>query len=505
MSALEIVDVTKTFQGNAALDAVSVQVEQGEIHALLGGNGSGKSTLVKILAGVYQADAGHIARQGRQLAGSDVTPTLARDFGLRFVHQSSSVFPSMTIAENFAFGDHFPTRAGHVRWKELHEKTRAALERYEIDAEPMTPLESLRPADQTMVTIARALADADDATDLVLVLDEPTASLPAHEVDIVLNALRRCADRGQSIVFVSHRLDEVLQVADAVTVLRDGIRVVSRSTEGLTEPQLIEHIVGRPLEQVYTAPHAASRGIAAKVRNLAGGPIQDVSFDVFEGEVLGIAGLLGTGRTELLQMMFGAQHSSGGTVELGGSPVRLRDPASAIRQGIVYVPEDRRADAAFEELTIRENLSASTLGGYWERFRFRHDREKSDARRSMSDFRIRARGDRQNLSELSGGNQQKVIMGRALRTAPRLLLLDEPSQGVDVGARADIYAAVRDAAQSATSVIVVTSDFEELAQVCDRVLILRNGTIADELVGNEITRDRITELVFSAGLQAEER
>ncbi|GAA4701370.1 sugar ABC transporter ATP-binding protein [Pseudonocardia yuanmonensis] len=499
MTALAVRGVTKTFGATRALDNVSFEVRTGQIHGLLGGNGSGKSTLIKIMAGVYTADAGELQVGDRSVAADATSPARARQSGLRFVHQSTSTFPELTLAENIAIGDRFPTSAGRVRWSELRRYTAQLLERFEIDAHPRDRLGDLRPADQTMVAIARALQD-DTAGLSVLVLDEPTASLPEHEVSVLLDALRRYAAAGQTILYVSHRMDEVLSLTDAMTVLRDGQHVITCSTEGMTEAEMVSHIVGRPVERVFAEPAADPDTVGEpvlEVDGLAGGPLRGIDLNVRAGEIVGIAGLLGTGRTELLRMIFGDHPVEAGTIRLEGSTVRPRTPGEAMRLGIAHVPEHREAEAAFLDMSVRENLSAAEVVKYWVGGRLDRRRERRDADRAIADFAVRTAGQDALMSSLSGGNQQKVVLARWLRRNPRLLLLDEPTQGVDVGARADVYAAIRAAVNDGMAAVVVSSDFDELAHACDRVLVLRDGRVTAEVRGDDLHRHRLTELVYT--------
>lgn len=498
---LRISHLSKTFPGTKALDDVSLEVRRGEIHALLGGNGSGKSTLIKILAGVYQGDpGGEISVGAHRWPAEAASPAKARSADLHFVHQNPGVFPDLTVSENLAIGRGFETGPLKViKWRSTHRRTERLLERFHIRATPQTPVAALRPADRTMIAIARALQDQEGAHEGVLVLDEPTASLPAPEVDLLLDALRRYAADGQTILYVSHRLDEVLGISDRVTVLRDGRHAGTVDTDQVDEAGLIEMIVGRSLDRVFPDMPEPSQGeVALEVRGLRTGPLQDVTFSLKRREVLGIAGLLGSGRSELLQAIFGAQPIEAGEILLEGRPVRFSHPRHAIRAGVAYVPEDRAADAAFADMSVRENLSAARVGQYFRGLRLRHRLERDDARRSIREFLVKTPTDAAPLSTLSGGNQQKVIMARWLRLAPSILLLDEPTQGVDVNARAEIYSLVRAAVEAGTSVIVVTSDFEELAHVCDRALVLRNGRVAAELLPPQIDSGRLTELAYTA-------
>ena len=496
-TALAVRGLSKTYAGNLALDSLFMQIRPGEIHALLGGNGSGKSTTIKILAGVVPADPGGEISIGEESVGvSDWTPARAHAAGLRFVHQQPAVFLEMSVAENLALGADFPRGVGgRVDWKALHEHTAALLAKWQIPATPRTPLMALRAADRARVAIVRAMQDMDDATRGILVLDEPTAALPEAEVDSLLEALRGYAAAGLSILYVSHRLDEVLSVADRVTVLRDGRKVDTVDAQGLTEADLIEMIVGKPLDRLYPA-QAAERNEDAElvVRGLRGGPLLDVDLTLRKGEVLGIAGLLGSGRSELLRMLFGAYPIDSGEVMLEGAAYRPATPGEAMKAGVAYVPEDRQADALLLGETVRHNLSAGQSKSYFRRLMFRHGLERSDSQRSISDFLIRVVTDQQPIETLSGGNQQKVVMARWLRRRPKVLLLDEPTQGVDVGARQEIYQLIRKATAEGTSVILVVSEPEELAHASDRVAVLRGGRITT-VVDGPVDAHKLTELI----------
>lgn len=496
-SALTITGLSKAYAGTLALDGVDIDIRPGEIHALLGGNGSGKSTLIKCLAGVVTPEPGGHLEVGDRTSDAEAwTAEDAYAAGLRFVHQQPAVFPDLSIAENIAFGSRFPrTRTGSISWKALHTRTALLLASYHVDADPTTPLGALRAADRTRVAIIRAIQDREDANTGVLVLDEPTAALPPSEVRHLLDSLRRYAAAGQTILYVSHRLDEVLSVADRVTVLRDGKKVATVDAGGLTESDLVELIVGRPLDRLFPE-HVETQDadVVLSARGLAGGPLKDVSFDLHRGEVLGVAGLLGSGRSELLRMLFGAYPVSGGTMTLDGRAIAHRSPGEAMNGGIAYVPEERHADALFQGESVRHNMTAGAAGHYFSGLRFSHDREKSDSRDAIRRFLIRVGSDQQPVDTLSGGNAQKVVLARWLRRKPAVLLLDEPTQGVDIGARSEIYSLVREATRNGTSVLLVASDPEELAHACDRVLVLRDGRIATS-VQQPLEAHRLTELL----------
>jgi ribose transport system ATP-binding protein len=500
--ALRVERLTKRYPGTLAVDDVSISVERGTVHCLLGGNGSGKSTLIKVLAGVEEGEPEGRVVVGTHMVSADrVSPAWARDNGLHFVHQIPAVFPGLSVAENMAIGSGFPTLpTGTIRWRGLRRHTQAVLDRFEVNARPNSLIRDLRPADRTMVAIARALQHQSSATEGVLVLDEPTSPLPRHEVDLLLSALRRYARAGQTILFVTHRLDEVLKIADRVSVLRDGRLVATLDRDQLTEDRLVELIVGRALDRAMAeVGEVSADNPVLEVEELSGGPLRGVNLTLRRGEILGIAGLLGSGRSELLKMLFGAYPIAFGTIKVDGHEVRFKDVDEAMVAGLAFVPEDRW-ESAFGDLNVRENLSAADIGQYWKLLRFHHRAEARDARRSIGEFSIKASNDSQSFATLSGGNQQKVILARWLRRRPKLLLLDEPTQGVDINARSEIYGMIRKAVGRGTSVIVVTSDLEELARVVDRAVVLRDGHIVAEVRPPELSPARLTELVLSSSL-----
>jgi ribose transport system ATP-binding protein len=501
---LRVTDVYKAFGGTQALAGVSFELAKGSVHALLGGNGSGKSTVIKILAGVYEADAGDLEFGDQRIDAPAMTPSRARDAGLRFVHQQQSTFPELTVAENLAIGNGFETGAiGRVRWSALHRRTAGVLERFHIDAKPRMLLGELNPAAQAMVIIARALQDQEGEHDGVLILDEPTASLPKAEVDLLLAALKRYAADGQTILYVTHRLEEVKAIADRATIFRDGHVAATVEASEMTHQGLVELIMGRKVEEIMSglSDAARERDALVRVRGLSGGPIADASFDLGVGEIVGIAGLLGSGRSTLLRMLFGEAEVAGGTIELKGETIAPASPGDAISAGIAYVPEDRLRDAAFVDMSVTENLGITTTGRYFRGARLRHRSERTDAAELMERYAVKAAGPSAPFASMSGGNQQKVILARWMRRQPSVLLLDEPTQGVDVGARADIWQLVRKAVDEGATALVVSSDVEELPRVCDRVLVLREGRIITELSGPDLTEERLDHLLLAEGVQ----
>jgi ABC-type sugar transport system ATPase subunit len=500
--ALAVERLAKRFGPTRALQDVSFAVGRRRVHGLIGGNGSGKSTLIKILAGVHRADPGGVVRIGGVAIAADaMTPSTAMRNGLRFVHQDPGVFSELTVAENLAIGSAsgFPAPHGRIAWRRLRAAAAEVLERFEVDARPSDRLGDLRPAQRTMVAIARALQDRHGGGS-VLLLDEPTASLPDHEVETLLSAIRHYAAAGETIIYVSHRLEEVLAIVDDVTVLRDGRHVMTRAAQGLTTDDLVAAIVGRALDLRAPLDGGTSPGrVRVAVEGIAGGPLHDVSLAVRAGEIVGLAGLLGAGRSELLRMIFGALDRERGAMMLDGEPYDPSSPADAMRAGVAFVSEDRASDAAFLDLSVTANLSIVQLERYRRGIRLRRRAERADADRAIDDFGIRAPGCDAPLAALSGGNQQKVIVARWLRRAPKLLLLDEPTQGVDVGARAELYDLIAAARADGLAVLLASSDLDELAHVSDRVLVLRDGRIAAQADGSGITAHHITELLHTEG------
>lgn len=501
VSAISVRGVSKTFAGTRALAGVDLDIRPGEIRALCGGNGSGKSTLIKILSGVYHADEGGSVCVGdQQVAAHEMNPSSADNLGIRTVHQDLAVFPDLTVAENFGFGVGFQTdRLGRIKWGRQKSLAKKLIDEFEIPAEPGTRLGNLTLAARTQVAIARALR-GDEGTPSLLILDEPTAALPIREVALLLDSLRRLAAKGQAILYVSHRLDEVLTLCDRISILRDGALIETKPAVEYTESSLIEAMLGRSVEQVLPRPaHEVGRDPVVEISHLTTGPLQNVSLAAYPGEVLGIAGLLGSGRSRLLRTLFGLNQPDSGEITLLGKNVAFERPDQAMAAGVAMVPENRVEDANFPELSVEENLTATVVKRYFRRLHIATRAARMDATALSRAFKVKTASVRVPMTALSGGNQQKVIMARWLRREPKLLLLDEPTQGVDAGARADIYALVREATSAGAAAIVVASDFEELAHVADRVLVLRRGRIVAELKGDRITAHSLTELSMAEG------
>jgi ribose transport system ATP-binding protein len=455
--------------------------------------------LIQVLAGIVPGDPGGEIEAGGQTVASDgVTPRWARGAGLSFVHQDLGLFDSLSVAENLCADRSYPTSAGRIRWGALRRAAQQDLDRFGVRVRAEAPLGSLRPVERTLVAIVRALRGRADEDIGVLVLDEPTARLPDAEVERLLGSLRELVAQGQTILYVSHRLDEVLGIASSVTVLRDGQHVVTRDCDGLGEAELAALIAGRRLAAEGVRASAAVEGPPMlEVRELAGGPLRGVSFALGQREVLGVAGLVGSGRTSLLESVFGVWPRTGGEVLVDGRPLHGGDIGAAIAAGMAYVPEDRVAEGSFLDMGIPENLSAPHTRRYRTRLGFRHGAERRDAARIVAEYGVRAPRLTAPLHALSGGNQQKVAVARWMRPEPRILILDEPTQGVDVGARADIHRHIGDAVRGGCSVLLVSSDLDELTLLADRVVVLAAGRITRELARPGLDRHTLAEAIYA--------
>jgi ribose transport system ATP-binding protein len=506
MNAVDVIGVSKTFPGQKALDDVSLSVRAGEVHALLGENGSGKSTLIKVLAGVYLPDSGSdvLVRGERLPLGS---PQASHDAGLRFVHQKLGVIPQMNAVENVALEGGFARRA-FIDWQTQAELTQSLLARLGITMDIWRPLAECRPVERSAVAIARALRPPRDdgrirSDDVPLVvLDEPTSSLPAAEVRQLFALVRDLSAQGVAVIYVSHRLDEIFDIADRVSVLRDGRLRATSDMEGLTREDLIRMIVGRELASSWERPvrHAApEREVAMSVRDLSAERIHDVSFDVRRGEIVGIVGVAGSGRELMARTLAGALLPERGRLTVGGRTLPVITPHATMKAGLMLALGNTQPNAAIGEFSTRENLTLAALGRYSRPGRLFRRREERGAGEWMTALDVRPADPDRLYRLLSGGNQQKVILGRWLHAGPTVLLLDEPTAGVDVGARQAIYALIAEQAANGLSVVVCSSDLEDIVSLCDRALVLRDGSIAAELAGDQLNEHRLlTESVGAA-------
>jgi ABC-type sugar transport system ATPase subunit len=473
------------------LHDVSLTVGASEIVAIVGHNGSGKSTLVKILAGVYEPDPG-AAIEVRDSTGRILTDAAARD-ELHFIHQDLGLVDLLTTVENLGLSrppargrDLAPTHRGDER---RHAQELVA--RFGANFDTTLPVGRLSPAERAIVAIARAL-DGWTKPDNVLVLDEPTTAFHGDEVELLFEAVRRIARAGAGVVFISHRLDEILGLADRVVVLRDGQVVADEPASSLDHDKIVRLIVGRPIEEVDIDHNAARPEPVLTVRNLCGGAIRDLSLSLKAGEIVGVSGILGSGRDELAPLLFGARHRAGGDIEVAGEDLVSDDMAAAIDAGMAFVPGDRWRSGAVMPLSVRENLTLPMLSPLQGRFgALNRSAERADTAYWVRAIGLRPPDPEQPLNLFSGGNQQKVVLAKWLRTRPLVLLLEEPTQGVDVGAQSAIYELIVEAARTGCGVLVCSSDVKELVLLCDRVLILNGGRIVTEVPRHLLTEERL--------------
>jgi ribose transport system ATP-binding protein len=495
--ALQIIGLSKTFPGQRALDDVDLTVAAGEIHALVGQNGSGKSTVVKVVAGYHAPDAGATATvDGVEFELGSAPAALAA--GLRFVHQDLGLVESMTVSDNFKMMQ-AQRRLTPLRRRDDRIAAGAALRELGYDIDPAAVVADLAESERTAVAVARALDGADEAATFpLLVLDEATAALPGPEVQRLFRALRRIAERGTAILFISHYLDEVLGIADVVTVLRDGRKVTTTATDGVSHERLANLMLGRELvadaaanTRVTSGPAGAKPVLVA--RGVGGADLLPIDLDVAPGEVLGVAGLTGSGRDELASLL-GGRLPRVGELTVNDTIVAPMAPHKAIDAGLCYVPADRGNDALFRMESVRNNLTISDLSPFWSRGRLQSGDEQAHAKVWIEELDIKPARSDIVVGELSGGNQQKVVMARWFRCSPKVLVLDEPTQGVDVGSKADIYRIVDLATDRGTATIVCSSDSAELERLCSRVLVLHRGAVVAELQGTDVTAERIEEI-----------
>jgi ribose transport system ATP-binding protein len=503
--ALAASGLTKRFGGVIALDRVRLTIERGEVHALLGENGSGKSTLVKILAGFHAPERGGRLEIDGVPAHVPLRPGEAQAFGLSFVHQDLGLISSLSVLENLRLGELASRRGWYVSWPAERARARRAFERFGIALDPRARVGALSPVDQALLAVVRAVEDLERGpngrrTGGVLVLDEPTVFLARAETTLLFDLLREIAARGGSVLLVSHELAEVASVADRATVIRDGRNVGTVAMAGVSERELAEMILGRALRAFQPARRAPSAPSGVSLARVSGRALSSVSLEIGAGEVLGITGLRGSGHEELPYLLFGAGPRPCGTLVLGGNEYGLGSltPEQALAAGIALLPADRLHDGSVGALSVAENLALPVLSGLDRSLLLRPSRLAGHAAALLARFGVRPVEPRRAFRTLSGGNQQRALLAKWLQNGPRLLLLDEPTQGVDVGARSEILARIRSAADEGAAVLCASTDHRELAALCDRVLVFAHGTIAHELQAPDLSEELIGELCLSS-------
>jgi len=495
---LQLTGIRKSFGAVRALKGVSFELVPGEVHALLGENGAGKSTLIKVITGAHQPDGGTLVVGGEEV--SQLTPSSARELGIACIYQQPALFPDLTVAENIGLRLKKSGVFARVRWAARRAAAVELLGRIGAEISPDAEVRSLSMPEQQLVEIACALGSGAR----IVIMDEPTASLTQKEQHLLFKVVRDLRESGVGVVYISHRLEEIFALADRVTVLRDGESVGTNSVDTLTENQMIKLMVGREVSSIYPPAEGEPGAVVARLTNLgcAASGVEGVTLDVRAGEIVGMAGLVGAGRTELARILFGITPADSGDIILNGEPVKINSPRDAISRGIAYVPEDRRRHGVILEMPISHNITMAIHPAFFPKSWLRFEAESELAREFIRDLGIKAYGPDAPGGSLSGGNQQKVSVARWLATKPKLLILDEPTQGVDVGAKSEIHRIIRALAKEGLAVLMISSDLPEVLGMSDRVAIMRGGKLV-ELIDKE-NADAQTVMAAALGTQAKE-
>lgn len=485
---LEMLDISKGFPGVQAIKQVDFRVGYGEVHALMGENGAGKSTLMKILNGIYKSDTGEILFDGQNIHPQSSLE--AQKLGISTIYQELNLIPELSICENIYIGREPMGRFG-IDWKKMEKDARDLLESIGLTYDVRQPLSIQGTAVAQMVAIARALA----IQSKLVVMDEPTSSLDNHEVQILFEVIRKLKSQGVSVIFISHRLGEVFEICDRVTILKDGVREGEYDIRELNEITLVSKMIGQKVNngdrRLQDDDYRYSGKPLCSMRHISNSRVSDISFDMNPGEVLGFAGLLGSGRTELIRVLFGADTDYSGEIEMDGKKVSFHIPANAIEQGMALCPEDRRIEGIIPNLSVRENISIVLLPKLTKAGIISRKAQEQITEEFIRKLGIKTADMEQAVRNLSGGNQQKVLLARWLCTKPRLIIMDEPTRGIDVGAKAEIEKIIRDLARDGMSVVMISSEISEVVRNSNRVMVMRDGKKLGELVGKDIHQETI--------------
>jgi len=491
-------NIAKSFGGVQALKDVSLAIRPGEVHGLVGANGAGKSTLIKVLAGLVQPDSGRVTIDGAEVVLS--TPHSATELGMSFIHQELAFIPGMSVLQNIMLGVPKKSRFGMVDWAAIERDVAPLAARVGITAPLSAKAKGLSTAENWLINICRALV----RKSRLIVMDEPTASLSAVEAEKLFAIIEDLSRSGVAVLYVSHRLDEIMRLCGRVSVFRDGRSVGCLERHEITRPALVEAIVGGAVEQIGAPERGAARhAIVLKVEDIARAPmVKGVSLELRRGEVLGIGGLVGAGRSELARLIFGADRPDRGSMELEGETFAPRNPAQAVKAGLGFVPEERRAEGLLLSKSVAFNLHIANLAAIVRSPMLpliHYGRREALSLRIVRDLAVKTPGTETPVGRLSGGNQQKVVIGRWLLRAPKVLILDEPTRGVDIGARGEIHRLLRELAAEGMAVLVISSEPDELPDLCDRVLVMSEGRIVKVLDGSAVSRNAIVEASYTAG------
>lgn len=484
---LSLRKITKRYPGVLALDEVSIDFYRGEVHAIVGENGAGKSTIIKTIAGAIQPDSGEIVIEN--VVYRKMSPQDAISKGVSVIFQEFSQFDSLTAAENIFIGEKAPDKL-LVDYKEMNRKAKEIFDRFNVKINPKSQVMSLSPAYRQIVEISKAI----NKKSKIIIMDEPTAPLTMTEVETLYSIVRELKQNGITILYISHRLDEIFTIADRVSIMRDGKYITTKNIEDTNRSDLISLMVGRELKNSYPESKVESGEVALEVCNLYGNGVFDVSFNVRKGEILGIAGLVGAGRTELMRVIYGADRIERGEILVKGVPVKIKSPSGALEMGIGLIPEDRKNHGVFLQNSINWNISISNIRRISKYFVLNKKAEKEQAQKYGRLLRIKAPSMEQKVMNLSGGNQQKVVLAKVMAAQTDILIFDEPTRGIDVGAREELYCLMRELSNQGKALIMVSSDMEELLGMSDRILVMAEGRITGEVMKSDFSQQRILEL-----------
>ncbi|MDD3520262.1 MAG: sugar ABC transporter ATP-binding protein [Actinomycetota bacterium] len=484
---LSLKNISKTFPGVQALQNISFDLRKGEIHCICGENGAGKSTLIKIISGAYQPDpGGYIEFEGSPV--SFTHPSVAMKLGIQTIYQEHTIFPHLSITENIFVGMEI-TKNGMMRKVEMRKKTEEVLKYLHSDLKPEQLVDELSSGEQKIVEIAKALV----LDRKVIIMDEPTSSFSANEIDNLLEITKKIKERGIGIIYISHHLEEVFRIADRITVLRDGLHVITCDASEVDEAQLIRHMVGRDASAFYHRDFYPVGETVFKVENLSGNGVHDISFELRRGEILGIAGMVGSGRSELMTLLFGGAEKTGGKVYVLGKEVNIKSPMNAIKNKMCYITEDRQFTGLFLIHTIARNTIIANMAKT-KKFLVNPKKEIDTGNQYIEKLGTKANDSRMLAMNLSGGNQQKVVLAKWFNTNGEIYIFDEPTRGIDVGAKQEIYQIMMNLLKEGKAIIMVSSDMPEMVSMSDRVLVMKSGRIAGELKREEVSEENILEL-----------
>lgn len=487
---LELREISKSFPGVQALDSVNLLLRKGTVHALVGENGAGKSTLMKILDGVHQPDEGKMLLDGEEITIAN--PIEARRHGIAMIFQELTYIPDLTIAENLCLGD-WPMGKYGVDWKALKQNAQSLLESENLPYAPDTLMRSLSVSDIQMIEILKAV----NHNAQIVIMDEPTSALTEREVERLFEKIETLKNRGVSIVYISHKMDEIFRIANDVTVIRDGKYITSLPMSKVTESDLIQHMVGRKLENQFPKEEIEIADEVLRVENLrVDGVFSDINFNLRAGEILGFFGLMGAGRTEIMRTLFGLDRYDGGDIFISGKKASNKTVAESMQAGVALLTEDRRRSGIIPMRSVKENTTISSLGRYYRSGKYYKKKELEEVRQACASMNVKTPSLDAHISTLSGGNQQKVLLARWLLRDPRILILDEPTRGIDVGAKKEIYQLMTAFAKRGNGIIMVSSEMPELIGMCDRIYVLHEGRMTGELSRREFSQQAIMNLAI---------